>query len=208
MYIPANFPEEYIEEQTAKLEGMDLPGPIEALRCEVQKCTTCPKMVESRQRYYFGKPTFGYGNWKSRLFVIAQSPGYKGCGTTGMPFEPRSRTGEIYELILTNAGLTFEDVWTSNLVKCCPQSSFPPTAKAIRECAKYLLREISLINPTHILSVGSYARHFVEKHRLWKKYKTHSIYHPGYILRKMSTYDDYIRDTTRLFRQLSGGLVY
>lgn len=193
--VPPGFDQVYIQEQTKKIfscheciQNHDL----HRLQEKIERCKLCPSLVYSRQLYTYGRPTFGYGNPKSPIFIIAQSPGWRGCGTTGIPFEPKSRTGRIYEDILKKAKLTFESIWTTNLVKCCPEGSDSPTAKQAINCAPFLLREIKYINPCVLIAVGSYARHFLTKSKIFDK-KCFFVKHPGYYLRKQSGLEEYIK---------------
>jgi len=193
--VPPGFDQEYIKSQGLKIFNcyttMHDAG-IRRLIENVESCEKCPSLVYSRQLYSYGKPTFGYGNPKSPIFIIAQSPGWRGCGTTGMPFEPRSKTGKIYEDILKGAGLSFESIWTTNLVKCCPEGNDSPTAQQTVNCVPFLIREIKYINPRVIIAVGSYARHALTKSKILDK-KCYFVKHPGYYLRKQSGLAEYIK---------------
>ena len=156
-WLPRGFSEEYVKQQGERLAQCfaSYPPRLNALRHKIEACCECPRLIDSRMRYRYSKPTFGFGNAQSSVFLIAQSPGYKGCGTTGFVFEPKSRTGEIYEKSLKAAGLTFEDVYTTNLVKCCPPDVQAPDYTEVRNCSRFLLREIRLIRPYAIISTHS-----------------------------------------------------
>ncbi|RLF66590.1 MAG: hypothetical protein DRN26_03805 [Thermoplasmata archaeon] len=122
------------------------------------------------------------------------------CGTTGFVFEPLSRTGKIYEAVLRAAGLSFEHVYTTNLVKCCPRGSDAPTKQQIRNCEVYCLREIKLINPFSIIAVGKLPWDFVMRNKLYKDFQCHRVFHPGYILRKGFGIDRYISSFAALLK--------
>jgi len=190
---PANMPEEYIAKQIAKVERchLEMPLPLISLYQKILQCKKCPTMVKSRQLYRYGRPTFGFGDWRSKILIIAQSPGYKGCGTTGYPFEPYSRTGKLFQEILESAGLSFNSVWTTNLVKCCPEGVNPPTVTAYKNCSYWLDKEISLINPLVIIAVGKPAANYVFDRKLFMTRKCFNIPHPGYPLRKPNLLESY-----------------
>ena len=200
--IPDHIPLDYAAKQKERLEKnwSKFPPPLRELLKKVKQCRKCPELVKSRETYLYSEPTFGYGNPDSPVVLIAQAPGWLGCGTTGFVFEPLSRTGKIYEAVLRAAGLSFEHVYTTNLVKCCPRGSDAPTKQQIRNCEVYCLREIKLINPFSIIAVGKLPWDFVMRNKLYKDFQCHRVFHPGYILRKGFGIDRYISSFAALLK--------
>jgi len=202
--IPEGFTQEYIIKQRERLEfnRQRLSKPLLELMNRIEHCTKCPGLTKSRALYSYGKPTFGYGNPNSFVVIIAQSPGWRGCGTTGFVFEPLSRTGKVFEDCLRAAGLTFEDVYTTNLVKCCPRGSETPTKQEILNCSPFCLREINLIKPYALIAVGKIASDFLVRYKLYRDYLCRSVAHPGYILRKGYGLSKYISEFSSLLEDL------
>jgi len=202
--IPPGFSTEYIAEQRERLfkSTRALTPPLANLMHKINKCVKCPRLVKSRSLYSVNGPTFGFGNARSCMVLIGQSPGWRGCGTTGFPFEPKSRTGKIFEECLKASGLTFEDVWTTNLVKCCPEGSLTPSNREIENCSPFLVSEIRHINPVAVISIGRLAHNFTVKNRLYRDFKCYKIYHPGYILRKGNELGEYISQFASIISEI------
>jgi len=202
--IPEGFTKEYIAQQRERLNRnrKNFPLPLQEFMHKVECCIKCERLVKSRSLYAYGKPTFGYGNPRSFVVLIGQSPGWRGCGTTGFPFEPLSRTGKVFEDCLKAANLTFEDVYTTNLVKCCPKGSETPTKFEVKNCSPYCVHEINLIKPYALIAVGRLASNFLVRNKMYRKYSCYTIQHPGYILRKGFGLNEYIFNTANLLDNL------
>lgn len=153
------------------------------LRYKTEQCGQCPDLVRSRKLYAFGKPTFGFGGLDSQLVVIGQCPGYKGCGITGIPFT-KDRSGRLYQEALTIINLRMEDVYTTNIVKCCPENNRTPTPLEITNCSKILVQELEIIKPKYIVTLGRVAQNIMKKMDLTKKVFHFHVAHPAYYLRK------------------------
>jgi DNA polymerase len=123
------------------------------LKADVQSCTKCSELVNSRKLYPYGNATFGYGNLNSKIVFIGEAPGHLGCGRTGKPFMG-DRSGDIYFKALKESGLDYEQVYTTNVVKCCPLKNRTPTLKEIEKCRTWLKKEIDIINPKVIICLG------------------------------------------------------
>ena len=206
---PGLFPEDYIAKQHERVLANIKALPPE-LNClyedEIKVCEKCPNFVCSRKMYRWGKPTMGYGYFRSPIMIVAQSPGPKGCGTTGLVFEPASRTGRMYERILLAAGLSFDKVYTTNLIKCCTlESNSYPSKEEVANCLPFLLREIEVIKPKKIIAVGRFAANVLYENRN-KLYGADlaTIAHPGYILRSGKKNAEYMQDFVRLIKMATG----
>lgn len=128
------------------------------------------------------------------------------CGTTGLVFEPASRTGRMYERILLAAGLSFDKVYTTNLIKCCTlESNSYPSKEEVANCLPFLLREIEVIKPKKIIAVGRFAANVLYENRN-KLYGADlaTIAHPGYILRSGKKNAEYMQDFVRLIKMATG----
>jgi DNA polymerase len=211
----------YIErQQTQNDTGEGLGSKEErllALRKMVERCGRCPLLVKSRALYPYGKPTFGYGNPNSPVAFIGEAPGKDGCGTTGIPFT-KDRSGEFYQRLLREElGLVMKDVWTTNIVKCCPEDNRKPDDREVSNCNPFLLGELSIIHPNLIVPLGATAaRNFVPlsgslapfvgaisqfNSPPWVDWgpNVYVLYHPAFILRDMSREQRY----RELFRQIN-----
>jgi len=124
------------------------------LRERIEVCVKCPQLVFSRKLYPYGRPTCGYGNPNSPLFFIGEAPGMYGCGTTGIPFT-LDRSGEFFKKILKEVlGMTHEDIWITNIVKCCPKDNRTPEPEERNNCTPFLVEELKIVKPFVIIPMG------------------------------------------------------
>ncbi len=124
------------------------------LKAKCEDCSVCPNLCKERLLSPYGKPTFGYGNLDHPTMFIGEAPGHAGCGTTGIPFT-KDRSGELYNWVLSQYGKTMDDVYTTNIVKCCPAKNRTPTSKELTACSiRFLYEEIRLLKPIKIIGLG------------------------------------------------------
>ena len=148
-------------------------------RCEL--FSTCFNLSRERLLSPYGKPTFGYGNLDHPIMFIGEAPGHAGCGTTGIPFT-KDRSGDLYNWVLRYFGKTMENVYTTNIVKCCPSNNRTPTKIETLNCAiRFLREEIHLLKPKNIIALGKTAFNYLES------WGADYIPHPGYAIRNGAT---------------------
>jgi DNA polymerase len=123
------------------------------LKIQIENCSKCLDLVKSRQLYPYGKGVIGHGNLNSKLFFCGEAPGHLGCGRTGKPFMG-DRSGEMYFKALKESGLEYDQVYTTNVVKCCPLNNRTPTKEEVAHCAYWLETELKIINPKVIICLG------------------------------------------------------
>ena len=105
---------------------------------EVQGCTKCG-LADGRT-----KTVFGEGAPDAQLMFIGEGPG-RDEDLQGRPFV--GRAGEKLNEMITAMGISREDVFIANVVKCRPPQNRTPTPVEISACFDYLLRQISIIEP-------------------------------------------------------------
>ncbi|GAG86010.1 unnamed protein product, partial [marine sediment metagenome] len=142
------------------------------------------------------KPTWGYGKIPCKVMFIGEAPGKWGCGVTGIPFT-KDKSGEFFQECLAACELTKEQVYVTNIVKCCPENNRTPTPIEIANCVKYLMWEIENVNPLYIVPLGAPATHFfIQEGSMkvlvagvysWKGHVIMPLYHPAYALRMGNT---------------------
>ena len=128
-----------------KRSGMDTLGEIAHL---VRGCTDC----ELHQGRTNSVP--GEGAPDAELMFIGEGPGYQE-DRQGRPFV--GPAGQFLEELLESIGLTREDVFIANMVKCRPPQNRDPLPGEIRACSKYLDRQIELIDPLLIITLGRFS---------------------------------------------------
>ena len=119
-----------------------------ALYKEVQKCAKCP-LGETRT-----KAVFGAGNADADLMFVGEAPGAEE-DRQGLPFV--GRAGQLLNQMLAEIGLTREDVFIANVLKSRPPGNRDPLPLEIEACEPYLWRQVQLIEPRVVCSLGNFA---------------------------------------------------
>lgn len=130
----------------------------ESLKSRCEACTICEGLSKEGRLCAYGKPTFGYGKTQDNsIMFVGEAPGEAGCGITGIPFT-NDKSGQLFNWILERYGKTMGDIYTTNIVKCCPMRNRTPTRDETRNCAvRYLYEEIKLIKPRRLVALGKTA---------------------------------------------------
>jgi uracil-DNA glycosylase len=115
---------------------------------EVSDCARCP-LAETRT-----KAVFGAGNADADLMFVGEAPGAEE-DRQGLPFV--GRAGQLLEELLGEIGLTREDVFIANVLKSRPPGNRDPLPLEIDACKPYLWRQIELIEPRVIATLGNFA---------------------------------------------------
>ncbi|PKK85040.1 MAG: uracil-DNA glycosylase [candidate division Zixibacteria bacterium HGW-Zixibacteria-1] len=155
----------------------------------------------------------GEGDQKSKIMVVAQAPGEKENLTGRMFVGP---AGEILNSLFEVNGIKRADLYMTNLIKCHLPGSKHPSHEHIDNCSRYLDREIDLIKPEAIATLGYYATKYI-----YEKYSTDllgkadifnlvgkiywisgkkilALQHPSALLYKDSIRGDMVRDYHKL----------
>jgi DNA polymerase len=94
----------------------------------------------------------GVGPRDARIFFVGEAPGKKE-DELGKPFVGRS--GRFFDSMLINAGVSREEVFITNIVRCRPPNNRKPTKKEMEACLPYLMKEIKSVGPYVIVTLGS-----------------------------------------------------
>lgn len=184
-----------------------------------KNCTRCPDLIWSRELYEWGKPVLGYGKIPCKIMFVGEAPGKWGAGQIGIPFT-RDRSGRFFQDCLGECGLTKEDVYVTNIVKCCPEDNRTPYPTEINNCKEYLMQEIVTVNPTYIIPLGRPATQFfavgivatmktlVRDVFIWNDRIILPLYHPAYALRigGMKEYKEDFKFRIKMIQKLEGKL--
>ncbi|GAC1647808.1 MAG: uracil-DNA glycosylase [Herpetosiphon sp.] len=170
---------------------------------EVKVCTAC-ELHKGRTN---GVP--GEGPVNAEIFFIGEAPG-RTEDETGRPFV--GQAGKLLEQLLEKIGVTRDDVWIGNVVKCRPPGNRDPRPEEIAACSGYLQRQMDLLQPRVVATLGRFS---MEKYFPGAKItKVHGkaerqgdrviipLYHPAYILRNMAAFPEAVRDIQRIPRLL------
>lgn len=115
---------------------------------EVSNCALCP-LAETRT-----KAVFGSGNANADLMFVGEAPGAEE-DRQGLPFV--GRAGQLLAELLGEIGMTREDVFIANVLKSRPPGNRDPLPNEIEACQPYLWKQIALIQPRVIASLGNFA---------------------------------------------------
>ena len=114
----------------------------------VKDCTDCP-LSAGRTNAVPGE-----GPADARLLFIGEGPGQQE-DRQGRPFV--GATGKFLEELLASIGLTREQVFIANMIKCRPPQNRDPSPDEMSSCSKYLDRQIELLNPELIVTLGRFS---------------------------------------------------
>jgi uracil-DNA glycosylase family 4 len=126
----------------------DVIAALDALRGEVESCTRCG-LHATRTRAVFGE-----GDAGADLMFVGEAPGYHE-DQQGRPFV--GQAGKLLEQLLASIGLTREQVFIANVLKSRPPDNRDPRPEEIAACQPYLWRQIEIIKPKVICTLGNFA---------------------------------------------------
>lgn len=129
----------------------DCPS-LDALREHIGDCQRCP-LAATRTTL-----VFGVGDPHARLMFVGEAPG-KNEDLQGEPFV--GAAGKLLDELLASIGVERSEVYIANLVKCRPPGNRDPEALEIDTCAPFLARQVELIGPALIATLGRFAAHSI-----------------------------------------------
>ena len=171
------------------------------------EASTCEKCRLSRTRT---QVVWGTGNPNADLMFIGEAPG-RDEDLQGKPFV--GRAGQLLTDIIKAMKLTRDDVYIANVIKCRPPENRNPEPDELDACRPYLRRQVELIKPKVIVTLGKFAlqsltgkAHAVSSARgQWTAYegiKVMPTYHPAYLLRTPSAKKDVWNDMKKVMTEL------
>ena len=99
----------------------------------------------------------GKGNENANILFVGEAPG-KNEDEQGLPFV--GRAGKNLDNMLEKVGLSLEDIYIANILKCRPPENRDPLPEEIRAHTPWLLEQIKQIKPKVVCSLGNYATKF------------------------------------------------
>jgi DNA polymerase len=158
---------------------------------EINTCMKC-ELGKTRQHFVFGA-----GNPNANIMFVGEAPGEQE-DKTGVPFV--GRAGKLLDRVLEEVGLSRQDTFIANVLKCRPPQNRDPLPEEIALCEHYLHRQIELIKPNVIVALGRIAANTLLRESFALKDMRGTIfsyhhtdlrvtYHPAAILRNMGMYD-------------------
>ncbi|HJQ74018.1 MAG TPA: uracil-DNA glycosylase [Gaiellaceae bacterium] len=123
-------------------------GTLEAYAAETAACTRC-RLAQGRTQVVFGA-----GNPRADLMFVGEAPGFHE-DKQGVPFV--GQAGKLLDGLLAGVELRREDVYIANVLKCRPPGNRDPQPDEIESCEPHLFRQIELIEPKVIATLGNFA---------------------------------------------------
>ena len=112
-------------------------------------CTRCKLCTLGRSQI-----VFGVGHPKARLMFVGEAPGEEE-DKRGEPFV--GRAGQLLTKIIEAIGLSREQVYIANVIKCRPPNNRNPEPDEVAACEPFLFRQIDVIQPAVIVPLGKFA---------------------------------------------------
>ena len=121
---------------------------LEKIRADIGDCTRC-RLCEQRTNIVFGD-----GTAKAELVFVGEGPG-RDEDIQGLPFVGRS--GKLLTQMIEAMGLSRQQVYICNVVKCRPPDNRTPEKDEVATCSPFLLRQLDVIKPKVIVCLGNCA---------------------------------------------------
>ena len=175
-----------------------------ALYREASGCLRCP-LHQGRTNVVFGN-----GDADADLMFVGEAPGHHE-DLQGLPFV--GRAGGLLDHLLEEIGLSRQQVFVANVVKCRPPGNRDPQPDEIESCRPYLQRQIELIEPKVICTLGNFATKLLTRsnrgitgvhgrpqvHELGgRTVRIYPLYHPAAALRTPKVLQELRTDFERL----------
>ena len=125
---------------------------LDEIRAVMGDCRLCP-LGDTRTNL-----VYGVGNPSARVMFIGEGPG-RNEDLQGEPFV--GAAGHKLDALLGNAGLTRQEIYIANVIKCRPPGNHNPRPEEIEACSPFLREQIRSIWPDVIVCLGNFAAQFV-----------------------------------------------
>ncbi|HEX2879221.1 MAG TPA: uracil-DNA glycosylase family protein [Polyangiaceae bacterium] len=169
------------------LESEPVVQRLQVLQEAVRQCTRCG-LHQGRTQTVFARGTGSVG-----LCFVGEGPGADE-DAQGFPFV--GKAGQLLDKMITAMGMTRDEVYVCNIVKCRPPNNRKPEPEEMSACVPYLHEQLELINPQVIVALGATAvqgllgssEGITRMRGKWKLYRgkvpVMPTFHPAYLLRQ------------------------
>lgn len=183
---------------------------------EAHHCLICPDLADKKAVL-----SELNGSLNPKVFFIAEAPGRQGADRTRRPFYG-DKSGENFQKFLDSIGLEREEIFITNSVLCSPRTATDanrsPKKSEIKNCSGFLKRQIELIQPKVVATLGSVALEAlktIEYHQIslkndigkifdWNGLKLVPLYHPSpQVIASNRRFDEQLKDFQVLKQAIS-----
>jgi len=169
---------------------------LKLLSKEVFSCKKCARLYPLRKI-----ASLGFGNFNSKIMMIAQNPGIPLEREFGLDYGDvlkNSKMGKYLTKVLHVADLTWKDIYYTNICKCPSPNNSIINENEIKNCSEYLIQQINELQPKIIITLGKIAENNLPR-SCKLLFTTYNWYHPAYLWRKSTDehraiLKSYIRD--------------
>jgi uracil-DNA glycosylase len=177
---------------------------LDILKNEVSGCKRC-SLHKTRRNVVFGS-----GDPEAQLMFIGEAPG-EDEDIQGLPFV--GRAGQLLTKIIEAMGLKRSDVYIANILKCRPPNNRMPLPTEIAECEDNVKRQVELIKPKVICTLGKFASQTLlrtevpisalrGKFHEYNGTKVMPTFHPAYLLRNPAEKKIVWQDMKKIMKEL------
>jgi DNA polymerase len=188
-----------------RIVGQDATARLRVLATEVATCTRC-RLHETRTQTVFSR-----GNGSSGLCFVGEGPGAEE-DAQGEPFV--GAAGQLLDRMIIAMGLTRDEVYVCNIVKCRPPKNRKPETDEMTSCRPYVEEQIALLEPKVIVALGATAVQgllgvgggITRLRGTWRLYKGEvavmPTFHPAYLLRTPEAKREVWQDLQEVLRHM------
>jgi uracil-DNA glycosylase len=130
------------------MDAHDRSAALQAYEAETSVCERC-SLAAGRTQVVFGS-----GHPDAELMLVGEAPGFHE-DKQGLPFV--GQAGQLLDRLLASIGLARDDVYVANVLKCRPPGNRDPLDDEIAACEPHLFRQIELVRPTVVATLGNFA---------------------------------------------------
>jgi len=182
------------------LNESDANDSLAKIREDIGDCQRC-KLCATRTHIVFGS-----GDPKAKLVFVGEAPGADE-DAQGLPFV--GRAGQLLTKIIESIGLSRDNVYICNVIKCRPPENRFPEKDEIASCSPFLMRQLEVIRPKVICCLGAAAAQTILKTKSsvgwmrgrfqdYRGAKLIVTYHPAYLLRNPEAKRDVWEDMKKI----------
>ncbi len=174
---------------------------LEDIKREILNCKKCPLHL-TKTNY-----VPGVGNGSSGIVFVGEAPGREE-DLKGEPFV--GSAGKLLTELMASVGLSREEVFICNVLKCRPPNNRDPLPEEVEACGGYLVRQLNVIKPNLVVCLGRHSASFIfdlfglpfssitkvngkvfEAEKWGKKVKILPLYHPAAVLYRPQLREEY-----------------
>ena len=179
---------------------------LNRIREDLGDCKRC-KLHSGRT-----KLVFGVGDPSADLMFVGEAPG-KDEDQEGVPFV--GRAGQLLTKIIASIGLSRDEVYIANVIKCRPPNNRNPEPDEITTCEPVLFRQVDAIQPKVVVALGAFAVHTLLASKLaisrlrgqvydYRGAQLVPTFHPAFLLRNPDRKRDVWEDMKKVRSLLAG----